>query len=129
MNNVAENILKRSFENVKTNKTKIIPCNMNVVIEFYDDNPYRTIQTTENGLILGVESTHKYKSNETGEMEDSEEYIACAKVIAIGPDCKNVKVGDDVFAVKHIATPIPYRMLGYSVINEQNIICVIKNDD
>lgn len=129
MDNVAENILKRSLENINTNKTKIVPCNENVVISFYENNPYRAIQTTDNGLILGVESTHKFKSTETGEMEDSEEYIACGKVIAIGPDCKNVEVGDDIFAVKHLATPLPYKKLGYRVINERNIICIIKNDD
>ena len=129
MDNVVNNILKRSFENINTNKTKIVPCNENVVLEFYDENPYRAMQTTENGLIVGVESTHRFKSTETGEMEDSEEYIACGKVIATGPDCRSVQVGDDVFAVKHIATPIPYKKLGYSVINERNIICIIKNDD
>ena len=129
MDNVVDNILKRSFENINTNKTKIVPCNTNVIIEFYEENPYRAMQTTENGLIVGVESTHRFKSNETGEMEDSEEYIACAKVIAVGPDCKNVKVGDDIFAAKHLGTVIPYKKLGYRAINEQNIICIIKNDE
>ncbi len=129
MNDVAENILNRSSKNINTNNTKILPCNTNVVLDFYDENPYRAIETTENGLILGIESTKKYKSNETGEIEDSEEYIACAKVIAIGPSCRNVQVGEDVFAVKHIANPLPYRKKNYRVINEENIICRIVNDD
>lgn len=127
--NVADNILKTNTKNIKDIKTKIVPCNTNVVLDFYEENPYRAIETTENGLIMGIESTKRYKSNETGEMEDSEEYIACAKVIAVGPDCKNVQVGEDVYAVKHIATPLPYKKLGYRVINEQNIICRILNDN
>lgn len=129
MMNVADNILKTNTKNIKDIKTKIVPCNTNVVLDFYEENPYRAIETTENGLIMGIESTKRYKSNETGEMEDSEEYIACAKVIAVGPDCKNVQVGEDVYAVKHIATPLPYKKLGYRVINEQNIICRILNDN
>lgn len=128
MNNVAESILKKNTQNINTNNTKIVPCNINVVLEFYDENPYRQIETTSAGVILGINSTKKYKSNETGEMEDSEEYIACAKVIATGPDCRYVKEGDDVFAVKHIATPLPYRNRGYYVITEQNIICKIENE-
>ena len=84
--NVADNILKTNTKNIKDIKTKIVPCNTNVVLDFYEENPYRAIETTENGLIMGIESTKRYKSNETGEMEDSEEYIACAKVIAVGPD-------------------------------------------
>lgn len=127
--NIADNILKTNTKNIKDIKTKIVPCNTNVVLDFYEENPYRAIETTENGLIMGIESTKRYKSNETGEMEDSEEYIACAKVIAVGPDCKNVQVGEDVYAVKHIATPLPYKKLGYRVINEQNIICRILNDN
>ena len=127
--NVADNILKTNTKNIKDIKTKIVPCNTNVVLDFYEENPYRAIETTENGLIMGIESTKRYKSNETGEMEDSEEYIACAKVIAVGPDCKNVQAGEDVYAVKHIATPLPYKKLGYRVINEQNIICRILNDN
>lgn len=129
MNNVAENILRRTTQNINSKDVNIIPCNTNVVLEFYEENPYRTIETTDTGLILGIESTKRYKSNDTGEIEDSEEYIACAKVIAVGPDCKNVKVGEDVFAVKHIANPLPFRKKGYRVINEQNIICrIIEND-
>ena len=129
MENVAENILKKNTKNINENNTKIVPCNTNVVLEFYDENPYRALETTSNGIIIGIESTKRHKSNETGEMEDSEEYIACAKVIAVGPDCRNVNVGEDVFAVKHIANPLPYKKKGYRVINEQNIICRILNDD
>ena len=73
MTDVAKNIMNNNTKNIKNIKTKIIPCNTNVVLEFYEQNPYRAIETTENGLILGIESTKRYKSNETGEIEDSEE--------------------------------------------------------
>ena len=129
MDNIAESILKKNTQNINNNNVDIVPCNTNVVLEFYEENPYRLVEISDNGLILGIESTKRYKSTETGEMEDSEEYIACAKVIAVGPACKNVKVGEDVFAVKHIANPLPFRKKGYRVINEENIICrLIEND-
>lgn len=126
MENVVENVIKKSNKDINTKDVSIIPCNTNVVLDFYDKNPYREIlRDTSSGLILGIESTQLYKSNETGEMERNEEYIACARVIAVGPACKNVKVGEDVFAVKHIANPLPFRKMGYYVINEENIICRI----
>ena len=129
MENIAENIIKKNTKDINNKNVDILPCNTNVVLEFYEDNPYRYVVTSENGLILGIESTKKYKSNETGEMEDSEEYIACAKVIAVGPACRNVKVGEDVFAVKHISNPLPFRKKGYRVISEENIICrLVEND-
>mgnify|MGYP002515573944 CR=1 FL=1 len=123
MNNVAANILKRSMENIKTEDVDIIPCNRNILVEFYPENPYRTIETTDTGLILGVESTKKYKSNETGEMEDSQEYIDIAKVIAVGPNCTNCVPGEDVCLIRHIAVPVPFRKKNWYMIDEANVLC------
>lgn len=127
MNDVAKTILNKNLKDIKTEDVELIPCNTNVILKFYEENPYRALEKTSSGLILGVDGNKHYKSNETGEMEDSEEYIAVAKVIAVGPACRNVEVGDDVYAVKHIAQPIPFRNLGYRAINEQNIISRIVN--
>ena len=125
MNNVAENILNKNKKDINTKDVYLVPCNTSVIVKFYEDNPYKQIDREANGLILGIESTKRYKSNETGEMEDAEEYIACAKVIAAGPGCKNVHPGEAIFCVKHLATPIPFRNKEYRAINEQNIICRI----
>lgn len=127
MENVANNILHNNMKGINMNDVEIKPCNQTVVVKFYDDNPYRCVETDKSGLILGIESTKRYKSNETGEMEDSEEYIACAKVIATGPKCQNVEPGDDVFCTKYIAHPLPFRQKGYEVLDENNIICKIVN--
>ena len=126
MSKIAENILKHNTENINTEDVDIIPCNMGVLIKFYEDNPYRVLSTTKSGLIIGMQSTQRYKSNETGEMEENDEFVACAKVIAIGPKCENVKVGEDVFVIKHIANPVPIRKLGYYIISESNILCHIS---
>lgn len=103
----------------------IIPCNTGVLIKFYDNNPYRAIEKTQSGLIVGMESTKMYKSNETGEMEFNDEVVSCAKVLAVGPKCQNVEEGDDVYVIRHVATPIPFRKKSLYVISEQNIICRI----
>ena len=129
MNNVAETIINKNTKNINTKDVTLVPCNTTVVVDFYEENPYRALETSEAGLILGIEGGKRYKSADTGEMEDAEEYIACAKVIAVGPACRNVKVGEDIFAVKHISQPLPYRQKGYRVLSEENIICrVIEND-
>lgn len=128
-NILAEQILKNNIEGINTNDIDIVPCNTGVLIKFYDDNPYRVLETTKSGLIVGMQSTQKYRSNETGEMEENDEVVACAKVIAIGPKCQNVEVGEDVFAVKHIAIPVPVRKMGYYILSESNILCRIKNND
>ena len=122
--NVSKNMLK-DYENVSTEDFDVLPCNTGVLLQPYNDNPYKKIEKTKSGLIIGIESTQKYKSNDTGEIEENDEFVACAKVIAVGPACKNCKVREDVFFIKHIAIPVPYRKMNYWTISEQNILCRI----
>lgn len=126
MENVAKNIINKNTKDININDVEIVPVNFGVLIKPYDENPYRKIETTDSGLIIGIESTKRYKSNETGEYEDNERLICCGKVIATGPECRNVKVGDDVYFPKSIAMPIPFRKQGYYEISEQNIYCTIR---
>ena len=54
--------------------------------------------------------------------------VSCAKVIAVGPECKNVNVGEDVYCMRFRAIPVPFRKKGYYIMSEQNITCrIIKN--
>ena len=124
MVNLNEKLIKEI--DIITEDVDIIPCNTGVLIKFYDKNPYRAIEKTQSGLIVGMESTKMYKSNETGEMEFNDEVVSCAKVIAVGPKCQNVSEGDDVYVIRHIATPVPFRKMQFYIINEQNIMCMLK---
>lgn len=120
MKNLNEKLIKDL--DINTEDVDIIPCNTGVLIKFYDKNPYRAVEKTQSGLIVGMESTKMYKSNETGEMEFNDEVVSCAKVIAVGSKCQNVETGDDVYVIRHIANPLPFRKMQYYVINEQNIM-------
>lgn len=125
--NIGENILNNSLKNINNDNVEIVPCNTNVIVKFYEENPYRYIETTESGLILGIEATN-HKSNDSGEIEENQPGIVCAKVIAVGPGCRNVQVGEDVYISTFTSVPIPFRNKGYRAITEQNIICrLVKN--
>ena len=127
---MADSIIAKQIDGINTDNVKLIPCNIGVIVKPYDENPYRTIEKTESGLIIGIQSSQQYQSNESGEIETNEEYITCAKVIAVGPFCKNVKVGEDVYVIKHILKPIPFRKAGLYEIDEQNILCrIVPNKD
>ena len=92
----AENIIENNIEGIYDGPATVIPCNAAILVKPYDVNPYRKIDTTASGLIVGVESDKTYKSNETGEIEMSHEVVKCGKVLAVGDACKSVEVGDDV---------------------------------
>ncbi len=106
---MSDNIIEKNISGINTNEVELIPCNVGVIVKPYEENPYRMIVKTESGLIVGFQSSQKVVSNDSGEVEENDEYITCAKVIAVGPFTKNVKVGEDVFVVKHILKPIPFR--------------------
>ncbi len=113
---------------------ELVPVNTGVLLKFYDENPYKGVEKTNSGVIIGMDSTQRYRSNETGEMEENIQIVACAKVIAIGPKCENVKVGEDIYCARSLAIPVPYRKKGYYILSEQNITCRVPqqketNDD
>lgn len=125
-----KNVIRKNTEGINEKEVTLIPGYDGVLVTLYDENPYRYVEKTESGLIIGIESDKKYKSNETGETEENDEFIVCGHVIAVGPEVQHVKVGEDVYLVKHIAKPIPFRKKGYYIINERNITCrILENDD
>jgi hypothetical protein len=69
------------------------------------------------------------KNPDTGEKESMKKGIWCCKVIAVGPKCENVVVGDDVYCRFDIAVPIAFGGLGYYSISEQNAITVVRNKE
>lgn len=125
LNDTAKTIVDNNMEDVCMDEVDIVPVNNNVLIQPYIKNPYRYIETTASGLVVGVESSQTYKSNETGEIEQNNQVIHTGKVLAVGPDCKNVTVGDDVFYTTYSMTPIPFRKKGYVIVGEGLLICRI----
>ena len=111
------------------NELELMPVNTGVILKFYDENPYKAQELkSKQGLIINATGDSRYKSNETGEMEESIQIIACAKVIAVGPKCENVKVGEDVYCARSLAIPVPFQKLGYYILSEQNINCRIVSN-
>lgn len=130
LNNKAKTIIENNMEDVCMDEVEIIPTNANVLIQPYIRNPYRYIETTASGLIVGIESSKTYKSNETGEIEQNNEVVKCGKVLAVGPSCKNVNVGDDVFYTTYSQAIVPFRKKGYVVVGENLLICrIVKKND
>ena len=129
LNNTAETVIENNLEDVYMGDAEIIPTNANILVKPYLKNPYRYIETTESGLIVGIESSKTYKSNETGEIEKNNDLVKCGKVISIGPDCKNVNVGDDVFFTAFDELILPFRKKGYVMVSEMRLICRIIRKD
>ena len=125
LQDTAETIVENNLEGIFDGEAEIIPTNANVLIQPYETNPYRNIETTASGIVVGVESSKTYKSNETGEIEQNNEVIKCGKVLAVGDACKYVQVGDDVYYTTYSEVKLPFRKKGYVVVGENLLICRI----
>ena len=96
-----------------------------VIFTKYDKNPYRPYY--KSGLLIssGFEGHEFYRSAETGEMERSEQGVICCNVIAVGPECKYLKPGDDIYIRNVGLAPVPFSDKGYWAVSEQNVICKV----
>lgn len=121
----ANNIVENNIEGIYEGECELAPCGTVVVIKPYEVNPYRKVDKTESGLIFGIESDKTYKSNETGEIEMSQEVIRTGKVVAIGPKVESTEVGEDVFFTTYSMTPLPFRKMGYVCVSEPLLVCRI----
>ena len=111
MQDTADTIIEKNTEDICTDEVEIIPTNANILIK--------------SGLIVGIESSQTYKSNETGEIVQNDQVIKCGKVLAVGPACRNVNVGEDVYYTTFSETKLPFRKKGYVVVGENLLICRI----
>lgn len=119
----AENIIENNLEGIYEGECELKPCGAVVLIKPYDVNPYRKVDKTESGLIVGIESDKTYKSNETGEIEQNNQVILTGMVVAKGPKAESVEVGDDVFFTTYSMTPLPFRKRGYVAVSEPLLVC------
>lgn len=122
LENSANNIIENNLDGIYEGECELAPCNATVIIKPYDVNPYRRVDKTASGLIVGIESDKTYKSNETGEIEANDQIIRVGKVISVGDKCSCVNVGDDVFFTTYSMTPVPFRKMGYVAVSETLLI-------
>lgn len=108
-----------------TNGLEIKPNNTYVLIKPYDKNPYEKLEVRESGIILD-DNTPTFKNPDSGEEESVDVGIIVAKVIEVGPDCKYVKEGDDIYCQIGSLVPIPFFRQGLATVSEQRILMILN---
>lgn len=109
------------------NGLEIMPLYGFVLIKPFDNNPFQQIKTTSSGIITDLGGMAlEYKSNETGEIEEEEQFIKVGTVIETGHRCEFVKPGDIVFYTKLSETIVPFYKQGFVVVNENRLMAVVN---
>lgn len=128
---MAINYFNTEDSNWKSTEGKHVqPNGYTVIFTKYERNPYRKSSKSKSGLILDTGyDAHEYEfSHETGQMERNDLGIICCNVVAVGPECKYVKPGEDIYLRNVGIAPVPFGGQDYWAISEQNIICRVVND-
>lgn len=108
------------------NKLEIKAIGSGLLIKPFEENPFQTIKM-EGSIIVDLGGQKPvYKSHETGEYEEEEQFIHVGTVIDNGPACKWVREGDIVMWRKPSETPVPFYKQGLVLVNEQSIMTVIN---
>ena len=98
MKNVSDNVIRKTTENINTNEVDILPINTGIIIQFYDDNPYRVLETSKSGIIQGIETSKKHFSNETGEIEKDK--VMTMSTVLVDTEGKSYATGSKVFGIQ-----------------------------
>jgi hypothetical protein len=108
-------------------KLEIKVIGIGLLIKPFEENPFQTIRRTSKGLITDVGGLKPiYKSRETGDWEEEEQFIHVGTVIDNGPACKWVREGDIVMWRKVSETPVPFYKQGLVLVAEQSIMTVVN---
>ena len=127
----AEEIKKALFEaeqnkqaeiNKKIETLEMLPMMNKIILQPYPVNPYRKV--VEGSLI--VDYTGAFKNPDSGEDDKLQELVGCAKIIEVGPECKYLKPGDDVYYDTRTVYPVPFMSMGYRLTSEPQILCVLN---
>lgn len=105
---------------------EIKPLGNYVLISPFERNPFQKIKK-EGGIITDLGGLVPiYKSHETGEIEEEEQFVQVGTVVEIGPETKYLKVGDAVMWTNPTGLPIPFYKQGLVTVCEFNIKAVIN---
>lgn len=120
-----ENYAKTISEDI--NGLEIMPMFSYALIQPFEKNPFQQIKISEGGIITDLGGlTPQYKSNETGEVEEEEQFIKVGTVIEVGHKCEFLKPGDIVFYTIASETMVPFFRQGFVAVAEQRIIAVVN---
>lgn len=109
------------------NKLEIMPLTSYVLIKPFESNPFQKIRKSDSGLIIdsgGIAPS--FKSQETGDIIDANQYIKVGLVTEVGAECKFLKPGDVVFYNIASEVQVPFFKFGFVIVAEQRILAVVN---
>ena len=129
LSNDLEEDIKRRLEDGEKMEQKmlsleIMPILNYILVRPFEKNPYVALKMKGNIVLSGYNGN--FVNPDSGESDQEEQMIIVGTVIEVGPECKYIKEGDDVFYTKTSLVPIPFFGKGFQLVNENRIAVVVN---
>ena len=109
------------------NGVEIMPMFNYALIKPFDQNPFQQVKVSKSGIVTDLGGyAPQYKSNETGDIEEEQQFIKVGTVIEVGHKCEFLKEGDVVMYTIASECMVPFYKMGFVVVAEQRILAVIN---
>lgn len=109
------------------NGVEIMPMFNYALIKPFEQNPFQQIKVSKSGIITDLGGyAPTYKSNETGQMEEEQQFIKVGTVVEVGHKCEFLKPGDVVFYTIASECIVPFYKMGFVAVAEQRILAVVN---
>lgn len=124
---MAETLTKLAEEKQKDleerlEKLEILPMFNKIILMPYPTNPYKKLKEGN----IWVDYDGSFQNPDSGEKDTLNQLVGCAKVIEVGPECKFLKPGDDIYYDTRTVYPVPFMSMGYQLTSEPQILCVLN---
>lgn len=107
----------------------LLPLNSYVLVKPFDENPFRKMTISKEGIITRVDKPEVY-NNDTGEIEEANLVEQVGVVVEVSPLCRNkIKRNDYVIYRSGQGLPVPLFGTDYEVLAEQSILLVITDEN
>lgn len=106
---------------------EIKPSGNNVLVKPYIKNPYEKTEVRESGIVLDNDSA-SFQNPDSGEEEKQSAGIIVGRVIEVGPDCKWIEEGDDVYYYFGSIVPIPFFRQGFQCVAEPRVLMILNTE-
>jgi hypothetical protein len=113
---------KQEEINKKLERLEMIPLGKKIIIQPYPVNPYRKI--LEGNIYVDYQG--EFKNPDSGEWDKQKSFVACAKVIEVGPECEYLLPDDDIYYDTRTTYPMPFMSLGHLLTTEPQVLSVIN---
>lgn len=122
---VAKQLEKGDKMSKVLNGLEIKPTGFNLLVKPYAGNPYEKIEVRESGIVLEGDAA-TFKNPDSGEEDSQLPGILVGRVIEVGPECKWVKEGDDVYYSYNSIIHIPFFRQGFQCVAESRTLMVLN---